>query len=111
MAEINVAIQGNFCVVTVNGRVDSMNGSEFGESLLAQINQGHVNLVLDFASVDYMSSAGLREIVNTYRKARHLSGDLCIAAPTERVREVMEMSGLDTFIVLYESLEEALDQA
>ncbi|MEM9952019.1 MAG: STAS domain-containing protein [Chloroflexota bacterium] len=110
MIEINVTNPNDsVTLVEVSGRVDSMNANEFGSGLNTQINNGRVQLVLDLSSVEYMSSAGLREIVSTLKSAKKASGDLRLAQPSERVREVLEMAGLDTIFRIYVTQDEAIN--
>lgn len=104
---INVSLHGKVTLVEVNGRIDSTNASELGEALSTQIDTGRNQMVLDLASVDYMSSAGLREIVSALKKVRG-SGDLRLAQPSARVQEVLEMAGLDTIFQIFGSQNEAL---
>jgi anti-sigma B factor antagonist len=108
MLEINISEQGHVTLVEASGRIDSMNANELGEALSAQIDGGGLHLVLDLGSVEYMSSAGLREIVSALKKAKRASGDLRIAQPSDRVREVLEMAGLDTIFQIYPSLGDAV---
>lgn len=108
MIEINVADKEQVTLVEVSGRVDSMNANQFGDALNTQIDAGKVRLVLDLSSVEYMSSAGLREIVTTLKKAKKAQGDLRLAQPSQRVREVLEMAGLDTIFRIYSTQSEAV---
>ena len=95
-------------LIEVSGRIDSMNANELGEALTELIDQSHLRLVLDLSSVAYMSSAGLREIVAALKRVKRAGGDLRIAQPSERVREVLEMAGLDTIFHIYQTRVEAV---
>jgi len=108
MIEINVSGQNQVTLVEVSGRVDSMNANQFGEALIHEIENGNIHLVLDLSSVEYMSSAGLREIVTSLKRAKKAAGDLRIAQPSDRVREVLEMAGLDTIFRIYSTQAEAV---
>lgn len=108
MVDVTVSEKENVALVEVNGRIDSMTASQFGQGLIEPINNGHTNIVLDMAGVDYMSSAGLREIVNALKKVRREKGDLRIAQPSDRVFEVIEMAGLDTILQIFDTQVEAL---
>lgn len=108
MIDINVSDQDQVTLVEVSGRVDSMNANQFGSALTEQIDGGKIHLVLDLSSVEYMSSAGLREIVTSLKKAKKASGDLRLAQPSDRVREVLEMAGLDSIFRIYPSQAEAV---
>lgn len=108
MVDILVSGQGQVTLIQVQGRVDSMTANQLGEALSKEIDGGNINVVLDLSSVDYMSSAGLREIVTALKKAKRATGDLRLAQPSDRVREVLEMAGLDTIFRIYTSQSEAV---
>ena len=83
-------------VVTLNGRIDSSTAPEF-DAILKSIYQGNNrhNIVIELADVNYMSSAGLRSIVAAHRDCKKRGGDVRLAAPSERVTEVLSLAGLD----------------
>jgi anti-sigma B factor antagonist len=108
MIDINVSGLQQVTLVEVSGRVDSMNANELGVALANEIDGGRTLIVLDLAGVDYMSSAGLRELVNSLKRAKKATGDLRLAQPSERVREVLEMAGLDTIFQIFETQTEAV---
>lgn len=109
MVDINASEMGKVTLVEVTGRIDSMNANQFGEGISGQIDEGSVNIVLDLAGVEYMSSAGLREIVGNLKKAKRGGGDIRIAQPSDRVREVLEMAGLDTIVQIFDNQGGAVD--
>jgi anti-anti-sigma factor len=104
---IQVSTQPNVAIIEVAGRIDSNNANQFGDALSTVIAQGHNQLVLDLAGVDYMSSAGLREIVAAAKKLQG-KGEMRLAQPSERVREVLEMTGLDSVFQVFPSQAEAV---
>ncbi|NDJ84876.1 MAG: STAS domain-containing protein [Chloroflexi bacterium] len=108
--KINSKEMRRIMLVEVAGRVDSTTASELGETLNDIIDNGKSRLVLDLAEVEYMSSAGLREIVSALKRVQNVAGtgDLRIAAPSERVREVLELAGLDEIFKIYPTQVEAV---
>ncbi|PJF40793.1 MAG: anti-sigma factor antagonist [Chloroflexi bacterium] len=101
MIEVNVAQQGQVAVITVVGRVDSNTASEFDASLTGVIDKGTTQIVVDLSAVNYMSSAGLRVLVSALQKVQRVSGDVRLVQPTERVQEIIEMSGMDTIFQIF----------
>ncbi|RMG77465.1 MAG: anti-sigma factor antagonist [Chloroflexi bacterium] len=108
MLDIHVEHDGEVVLIEVSGRVDSMTANQFGEALNQAIDEGNINIVADLSGVEYMSSAGLREIVAALKKVKRASGDLRIAQPSNRVMEVFEMAGLDTILQIFSSAQEAV---
>ena len=92
----------------VIGRVDSTNAAELGSAMDKFVDDGKTNLVLDLGGVEYMSSAGLREMVRVLKRVKRTGGDLRIANPSERVREVLELAGLDSIFEIYPTQVEAV---
>jgi anti-sigma B factor antagonist len=95
-------------LVTAQGRIDSSTAGDLGAALTSVIDGGQHRIVLDIGGVDYMSSAGLREMVSALKKVRGADGDMRIAQVTERVYDVFELSGLNTIFQIFDSQAEAL---
>lgn len=99
---INVESLKRVELVTVNGRIDSSNAADFEGSLKQLTGNGRSNLVLNLTGVTYMSSAGLRTLVSTLKECKRGGGDVRLAAPSERVAEVLSLAGLDSLFKVYE---------
>jgi len=95
-------------MVEVSGRIDSTNATKLGEALNEQIDAGRHQLVVDLSNVEYMSSAGLRELVAAAKKVRGNNGDLRIASPSNRVKEVLELAGLNLVFKIFPTQVEAV---
>jgi anti-anti-sigma factor len=108
MIDIQVSMLQDVTLMNVSGRVDGTNANRLGSALTDEIDSGHTRLVLDLSNVDYMSSAGLREIVMAYKRLQNNDGDLRIAQPSERVLEVIEVAGLDSVLQIFASSGEAV---
>jgi anti-sigma B factor antagonist len=106
--EINASEMKRVQLFEVIGRVDSSNAAELGSALDKVVDDGKANLVLDLGGVDYMSSAGLREMVRVLKRVKRTGGDLRIANPSDRVKEVLELAGLDTIFEIYPTQVEAV---
>lgn len=89
-------------LITVRGRIDSTNASELEDALQAVMENGRYNVVLNLSDVTYMSSAGLRALVSALRESKKRRGDVRLAAPSDRVVEVLELAGLLPLFETYE---------
>ncbi len=95
-------------LVTVNGRVDSATAPDFEKALHALVQANRCQLVVDLKNVDYMSSAGLRALVSSLKAAKAGGGDVRLAQPSQRVREVLELAGLNSIFTTYEDVTDAV---
>lgn len=106
--EINTSEMKRVQLFEVIGRIDSTNAGELGSVLDRSVDEGRNNLVLDLGGVEYMSSAGLREMVRILKRVKRGGGDLRIANPSDRVKEVLELAGLDSIFEIYPTQVEAV---
>jgi anti-sigma B factor antagonist len=89
-------------MITVSGRIDSSNATELDSALAEVTDNDRYNIVLDLSGIEYMSSAGLRAIVGSYRECRTHGGDVRIANPSDRAREVFDLAGLTAIFTIYD---------
>jgi anti-sigma B factor antagonist len=106
--DVTVSEMRRVTLLEVSGRIDSTNATQFGDTLSSQIDAGRYQLVIDLSTVEYISSAGLREMVAALKKVKQFNGDLRIATPSERVREVMELAGLNSIFQIFPTQVEAV---
>ncbi len=89
-------------LIKVIGRIDSSNANELEGALKTRHDDGRYRLVLELSEVEYMSSAGLRALVGALRESKRHSGDVRIASPSERMREVLDLAGLDSVFRIFD---------
>ena len=80
-----------------NGKIDETNWQSFSESLIEAVEQAaglEQDLVVNLASVPYMSSRGLRALTLA-RKAAGERVQIILAAPDARLREILAISRYD----------------
>ncbi len=95
-------------VVRLPNEIDYSNGQQVQEELLAAFQPGVQRVVIDMTSVTFCDSAGLARIATTQRIAAARGTDLRIAASEGIVTKIFEITGLDTLVPVYPSLDEAL---
>lgn len=91
-------------MLKISGRIDSINATKVHETITAEISYDEPNLVLDMADVEYMSAAGLRIL----KALQDNSGQVRIASPSRRVREILQITGLDAVYRVYDSRMQAI---
>jgi anti-sigma B factor antagonist len=86
---------GDWVVVTVSGEVDMATGPILRDDLLGVLARGNHRVVLDLSNVTFMDSSGLGALLGGHRRARLLGGEVRLAAPSERVLEILRLTNLD----------------
>ena len=77
--------------VKVTGRLDTTTAPELEASLNESYN-GVTKLVFDFASLEYLSSAGLRVLLQA-QKTMNKQGEMIIKNVNETINEIFEVTG------------------
>jgi anti-anti-sigma factor len=99
---------GNIPVVSVSGRLDGVTAPEYEKTVRELIAGGTTRLVVDFDQLNYISSAGLGEIIVTLKLLKEKNGDFCMANVHGNVLSVFEMCGLGKLLKMHASVADAL---
>ena len=83
----------------IKGRVDSNSAPILQCKLNEAIKSGVKKIVLDMSQVEFLSSAGIRVIIKTYRDITKAGGTLGIEKPSESVKNVLGMAALNELLV------------
>ena len=84
-------LNGTELTVTIAGRLDTSTAPKL-ESEIKESIQGLSKLVLDFTSLEYLSSAGLRVLLST-QKTMNKQGEMIIKNVNETINEIFEVTG------------------
>ena len=84
-------LNGTELTITIAGRLDTTTAPQLEAEFKQSIN-GIEKLVLDFASLEYLSSAGLRVLLTT-QKAMNKQGEMVIKNVNETINEIFEITG------------------
>ncbi len=100
--------ENNTTIFSLDGRLDSNSAPQLEQELHDFMTTPGSHLIFDCNNLDYISSAGLRVILNiakVYKSGQFL---FSTCAMQEHVQEVFEISGFDTFITIYPSIDASL---
>ena len=94
-------------VIAVSGRIDSATAPELAVALNEFVDEGQYNLVLDMGAVDFVSSAGLRVLIDTQKTCQHLNrGRLVLAEVPAPIYEAFDLAG---FVALFDFYDEQVE--
>ncbi|MFQ3670831.1 MAG: STAS domain-containing protein [Verrucomicrobiia bacterium] len=80
------------------GRLDAHGTTLLQPVLETALGQAPALLVLDFADVDYLSSAGVRALVSAWKKQRSVGHRMRLDHLTPYVAEVLDLAGLEDLL-------------
>ena len=108
MLAINPSKLQDSLVISLVGRIDANSAKELEQQSLGWIEGGEKKLVLDFTSVDFISSAGLRVILLIAKKLEPAEGKVKLCGLNATLKDVFEISGFSKLFVIVPGVAEAL---
>ena len=84
-------LNGTTLTVAISGRLDTTTAPQL-EAEFKQSIAGVEKLVLDFAALEYLSSAGLRVLLAA-QKVMNKQGEMIIKNVNETINEIFEVTG------------------
>ncbi len=101
---------GNVLVVGPVGKLDSNSAKDLESVLLKAMDGGAHRILLDFSSLVYISSSGLRVILATAKRLKKGEGRVALCRLNDNIQHVFAMSGFDTILDIEGSREAALSK-
>lgn len=99
-------------LITIQGRVDSVEASHLEQALQAASHRGKYKLVIDMSQLEYMSSAGFRALAGAQRNSkRHKDGEVVLAQVPNHIRQVLEIVGFAEYFNIFDNVTSALEFA
>ena len=96
--EIKKNKEGSSLDIKVSGRLDTTTAPQLDEEINSSI-EGVDDLKLDFADLEYISSAGLRVLLAT-QKIMNKQGSMKVVSVSEPVMEVFEITGFSEILTI-----------
>lgn len=82
---------GNKLTLKISGRLDTITAPELEREVAGGLD-GVTDLVMDFADLEYISSAGLRTLLFTTKQMKG-KGTFVIRNASEEVKEIFDVTG------------------
>ena len=99
---------GDVVVAKIQGKFDAATTPTAESTLYRLLAARGVHLILDLSDVSYMSSAGIRLLLNLVRQARRQSGALRLAGVQPQTKRTLELVGLVPIFPLHGDVAAAL---
>lgn len=98
MLDTSTKLEGTTSTISLTGRLDTMTAFDFEKELKTVIEKSD-KLILNFADLDYISSAGLRVILSA-QKEMAKKGGLVIRNVKPEVNEIFEVTGFSGILTI-----------
>ena len=99
--------QSGINIYKLNGRLDSNTSRGLEEKIFQAIDDGSKSIIIDFKNIDYISSAGLSVLLRATKALKREDGKIMLCDMKNYVKEVFEITGIDSFLPIVDSMEDA----
>lgn len=97
-----------YVLMTVEGRIDTTNYSEFEAEMNKVLGEGAEKVLLDCSGLNYISSSGLRVFLLTQKKMMASGGKFKLFGMQPAIKEIFDISGFSSIFSISENKELAL---
>jgi len=105
--------RGDLLIVVPSSEIESLDWQlmdEVAEIVLEPIKREEAPAVaVDLSGVSYFGSAFLSLLLACWKNVAERGGTMVLAGPSERARELLHITGLDTLWAIYSSRDEAIE--
>ncbi len=101
-------------VLSISGRMQAPEAAKLQEKINQLFAEGRFRIVLDLANLEYISSPGLRVLIEARKRAREWKltdfdrGDVRIVHLPPRIKEVFDLTGFTSLFQIYDDTVEAV---
>jgi anti-sigma B factor antagonist len=103
MIQATQQTRSGWCVVGVTGRADGECADAL-EAVLRAAIEANPKVAADFSALDYISSAGIRAVLQAARAAEVRQSEFAVCSLSPPVKKVFDMSGLHHILRIHGEL-------
>ena len=102
---------GDVTIFHLQNEIDLHNAPTLRALFQAKSNQHCPTLVVNLSGVPFIDSSGIAVLLEYLRDAGQFGGQFCLAAPTDHVRHVFEITRLNEAFPVFANVAEAVSAA
>jgi anti-sigma B factor antagonist len=107
--EIEESYFGDVLMFVLSGEFDAYSGPQVEERLLAAIDQGHYEVIVDMSGVTFIDVSTLSGLVRAIKRVYQHNGHLLVVSLSRPVLRAIELAGMRHSIRVFATREDALE--
>ena len=107
--QIDTRLIGDMTVIDMTGRLDTSTSGDAYDEMMRIAKSGVTKVILNLDKMEYVSSAGLRVMLTTAKHLKSSTGEMKICNANGVVKEVLETSGFNHIIDIYDGEIDAIE--
>lgn len=101
--------QGVLLLQIATSRIDASNAPDFRLLLIERIEQGHGQIVIDLAQVEFMDSSALGALIAAVKRMGAI-GSIALARPGPAVARLLSLTRMDKVFVITATVDDAMQK-
>jgi anti-sigma B factor antagonist len=97
-----------FTVIAVSGEIDVYTAPKLRERLIALVEAGSYQLIVDMEGVEFLDSTGLGVLVGGLKRVRAHDGWIDLVCTQGRILRIFRITGLNKVFNIYDTVAEAV---
>jgi anti-anti-sigma factor len=100
--DIQVESRGNLRIVHIKGKITFEYCPVLQSRLDSVVDEGVREIVIDFKDVPFIDSSGVGEVLRLFKRMKESDGELILANPNQKLRDLFSMYRFDQFMKIRE---------
>ena len=101
-------LNGKVIVIQIPKILDLNNSEDLKKLLCDLTKNGNYNWVIDLQNTEYLDSSGLGAFVSQISDCRANKGDIHLAAPTDYIQSLLEVTHLNKVLKSFDTIQSAI---
>ncbi len=106
--EITKTNRDGAIILSVAGRIDTATAPALEQAINKEIENGNRKILLNFSTVTYISSGGLRVLLATAKKLKNPGDKYALCSLAAEVNKILKLAGFTSIFSIYPSEGDAL---
>ena len=94
-------------VARVSGRMDMDETNKTSPDVMSAFEESEAGMIVDLGGVSFLSSSGLRMLLELMKRARRCEKKLAITQASPSIYKIFKVAQLDSQFAFFETVEEA----
>ena len=99
--------EGGILIFTLGGKFDAVGTPHIKKFVEEELKSGDDKILFDIAGIEYVSSTGIKYLLDLNKKIAAQNGKFAIANPSSFVTDLFDISGLNSVIEVSTDLKDA----
>lgn len=106
--KVDAQFEGSLHTVSVDGELDQSTADQLRSALVTVLGAGAGSVLIDLSDCSFIDSTGLSLLVEATRRLGEEERGFGVCCVDDDVRRLLELTGIDRAVGLFESRDEAI---